>query len=149
VDASAQISLRSSSAGDSELFYRVVFETMRDHVIETWGSWNDARVRAESIEVTSSPGACVVLVNGKSAGVMTVRRLEDHLQLEQLYLLPEFQGRGVGTFLMRGLIADSKASGLPARLRVLRVNPARHFYEKLGFIVTLQTTERVYMECPL
>jgi ribosomal protein S18 acetylase RimI-like enzyme len=149
VDASAQISLRSSSASDSDLFYRVIFETMREHVIATWGSWNDARVRAESIEDASLPEACVVLVNGKSAGVMTVRRFEDHLQLEQLYLLPEFQGLGVGTFLVRGLLAESKASGIPARLRVLRVNPAKHFYEKLGFMVTLQTPERVHMECPL
>jgi GNAT superfamily N-acetyltransferase len=119
---------------------------MREHVIATWGSWNDARVHAESVENASLPDARVVLVDAHSAGVMIAKRHPTHIQLEQLYLLPSYQAKGIGTLLMRNLLSEAKASSTPVRLRVLRVNPARRFYEKFGFSVALETPERFHME---
>jgi GNAT superfamily N-acetyltransferase len=60
----------------------------------------------------------------------------------QLFILPAHQGQGVGRHLVENLIAEAAHAGLPIRLRVLRVNPARLFYEKLGFVVTESTPER-------
>jgi ribosomal protein S18 acetylase RimI-like enzyme len=35
---------------------------------------------------------------------------------------------------------------IPIKLRVLAVNPAQKFYEKLGFVVMAQTPEFISME---
>jgi GNAT superfamily N-acetyltransferase len=140
------ITLRPAQASDATLFYDVIALTMRDHVIATWGAWNDDRVRVESEDHATSPNSNVVLVNDAAAGVLTVQRHAHHVQLEQLYLLPQYQGLGIGRELVERTWADAQAASLPLRLRVLAVNPARHFYEHLGFVATEVTRERVFME---
>lgn len=140
------VSLRPAQPIDAPLFYDVIALTMRDYIVATWGEWDEGRVREESKANASSPNAQVVLVEANPAGVLTVERHPDHLQLEQLYLLPRYQGLGVGTQLVREVLAQTQATSLPLRLRVLAVNPARRFYERLGFVATEITRERVYME---
>jgi predicted GNAT family acetyltransferase len=48
-------------------------------------------------------------------------------------LTPPYRGRGLGTRLLRGLIAEAEQSGRPLSLHVETHNPARRLYERLGF----------------
>lgn len=77
---------------------------------------------------------------------MRVDRLPDHWFLAKLYLLPPFQGEGLGSTLLEQLIADAGTLRMPLRLTVLQVNPARHFYERHGFVVTETVPPRHHME---
>ena len=53
--------------------------------------------------------------------------------LQTLYLLPEAQGAGTGRALLRALVERFCEYGLRTMaLRVVRLNSARSFYEKLG-----------------
>ena len=54
--------------------------------------------------------------------------------------------QGSGTELVSGLIAGARAERKPLRLRVLRANPAKALYERLGFVTTETTKERYFME---
>ncbi|MBX6374948.1 MAG: GNAT family N-acetyltransferase [Acetobacteraceae bacterium] len=54
-------------------------------------------------------------------------------EIETLYLLEDYRERGVGRRLMRAMAAHLKAIGCrSAMLWVLRDNPTRWFYERLG-----------------
>jgi len=53
--------------------------------------------------------------------------------LALLYLLPEFQRRGVGAALVCELLDDARRAVLPVALTVIDGNPARGLYERLGF----------------
>ena len=64
----------------------------------------------------------------------------------RIYILPEHQSRGIGTHLVSELLAGARAAGLAVRLRVLKGNPARRLYEKLGFTVTREIETHDYME---
>ena len=119
---------------------------MRAFVEQTWGKWNEDRVRQESFEGCTSPNGRVVQLGGIDIGVVSVSRRPSHIQLERIYLLPEFQKLGVGSSLVRSFIMHAKSNGLPLRLSVLVVNPAKEFYAKLGFVVTEVTPERIHME---
>ena len=59
-------------------------------------------------------------------------------------LAPEVQKAGLGTELMRSAMAMAAEIGVPARLQVLHVNPARRLYERLGFVIH-GTTETHYL----
>ena len=48
-------------------------------------------------------------------------------------LLPEHRGAGIGSAVLRGLLAEAAAAGKPVRIHVERLNPARRLYERLGF----------------
>jgi GNAT superfamily N-acetyltransferase len=47
-----------------------------------------------------------------------------------MYIRAEFQRRGVGTKLVERLMREARDANLPIGLRVLRVKPARAFYER-------------------
>ena len=53
--------------------------------------------------------------------------------LQTLYLMPEAARRGTGRRLLEAIAAELLARGIPnMALRVLRLNAARGFYERLG-----------------
>jgi GNAT superfamily N-acetyltransferase len=138
--------LRQSNTADAPLFYRVIDQTMRNFIIATWGGWDESRVQRESHEDSGSPNAQVIQVRNTAVGVFLVERGPTHIQLEQIYLLPEYQRMGIGTVLINGLITEAEQSKVPIRLRVLAVNPAKRFYERFGFVVTAATPEFFCME---
>jgi ribosomal protein S18 acetylase RimI-like enzyme len=50
--------------------------------------------------------------------------------------LPEFQGRGLGTTILGDVIEHARMGRRPVSLQVLKVNPARRLYERLGFVIS-------------
>lgn len=64
-------------------------------------------------------------------------------------MLPVEPPRTIETARLRlraPVAADVAAKGLPIKLRVLTINPARELYERLGFSVVRSTAEHHYME---
>ncbi len=58
----------------------------------------------------------------------------DTWKLHKLYILPALQGKGTGSKLMNFIVNRVKEQGAKKLLlNVNRYNPARSFYEKLGF----------------
>jgi predicted GNAT family N-acyltransferase len=56
----------------------------------------------------------------------------DEFQIHQMVVLPEFQGQGLGTQILQGLIAAAIERG--ARLLLLNARVAKaQFYQKFGF----------------
>jgi ribosomal protein S18 acetylase RimI-like enzyme len=50
-------------------------------------------------------------------------------------LAPAYRGRGIGSGLLRSLIAEAQASARKLSIHVESNNPARRLYERLGFRV--------------
>jgi orotate phosphoribosyltransferase len=62
---------------------------------------------------------------------------------------PEYQRKGIGTTLINNIIADSAQNMKPVRLRVLKVNPAKGLYERLGFSTVEETSTHYIMRTPM
>jgi ribosomal protein S18 acetylase RimI-like enzyme len=75
----------------------------------------------------------VILAHGESAGRLYVARWEDEIRIVDIALLPGFRGRGLGSALLRGLMAEADAARKPLSIHVEVNNPARQWYERLGF----------------
>lgn len=75
----------------------------------------------------------LVLLDGAPVGRLIVARGRHELHLIDISLLPALQGRGIGTQLLAGLIAESDASARPIAAHVACSNPARAWYARLGF----------------
>jgi ribosomal protein S18 acetylase RimI-like enzyme len=61
---------------------------------------------------------------------------EDGFFVGQLFVDPPFQGRGIGSEVMRRLIGEAAHLRQPVRLSVVKINPALRLYERLGFRIT-------------
>jgi ribosomal protein S18 acetylase RimI-like enzyme len=138
--------LRPATIDDAPLFYSVIDRTMREFIITTWGAWNETRVQSESAETSCSPNAQVIQIGDIPVGVFVVARYLTYIQLEQIYVLPEYQRMGIGTTLLNNLIVEASQSKLPIQLRVMTINPAKQLYERLGFVVTESTPDFFLME---
>jgi RimJ/RimL family protein N-acetyltransferase len=79
------------------------------------------------------PGATldVIEVGGAPAGRLYVHRGEHDVRIMDIALAPEHRGRGIGTALLRSLIAEAGARTLS--IHVEAGNPSRRLYERLGF----------------
>ena len=61
---------------------------------------------------------------------------KDSTRLVDIALLTEHRNHGIGAQLLRDLISKCESERLPLRLQVTKNNPARHLYERLGFVLT-------------
>jgi ribosomal protein S18 acetylase RimI-like enzyme len=75
----------------------------------------------------------VVVVNGEPAGRLYVHRGPSDIRIVDIALLPEHRGSGIGSSLLRALIAEADTAGKSLTIHVERMNPALRLYERLGF----------------
>ncbi|MGZ8982112.1 MAG: GNAT family N-acetyltransferase [Burkholderiaceae bacterium] len=141
-----RLTLRPAVSDDLESVFVVTKAAMGPYVEATWGTWDDSVQRDRVAETFSACTHQLIYLGTELAGVLAVKVHPDHLQLLKVFLLPAFQRRGFGTMLVKQVIERAETDGLPVRLRVLRVNPAKALYERLGFVVTHEEPERFFME---
>jgi ribosomal protein S18 acetylase RimI-like enzyme len=75
----------------------------------------------------------VIEVKGVPAGRLYVHRGPREIRIVDIALIPAFRGRGIGSRLLRGLIAEAEDGGRKLSIHVEMDNPARRLYERLGF----------------
>ena len=90
----------------------------------------------------------VVLVDGEAAGRLYVHRGPSEIRIVDIALLPEHRGSGVGTSLLRDLLAEADASGKSVTIHVERMNLALRLYERLGFAVAEDKGVYLFLERP-
>jgi len=84
--------------------------------------------------------------DGRPIGRIYVGDWEDDVRLIDIALIPEQRGRGIGTRLIRDVLARAAVLGKPVRLHVEQHNPARRLYGRLGFVVLEERGVNVFME---
>jgi ribosomal protein S18 acetylase RimI-like enzyme len=138
------VALRPVEPGDGELLFSVYASTRADELAAV--PWKDrekeAFLRAQFDaqdrwyrEHYAGASFDVVLIGGEPGGRLYVYRGAAELRIVDIALLPERRGRGVGTALLRDLIAEADAAGKRVTIHVERFNPALRLYERLGFEV--------------
>ena len=126
-----QFEVRQATPGDRDKLYRIKREAMRPYVEQVWG-WVEELQERRFRQGYDHTETQVVLVDGLAVGLLRVSERESAVFIDQIEIVPDFQGRGIGT----ALIKDIVARGRPVDLGVLKVNvDARRFYERLGFRV--------------
>jgi ribosomal protein S18 acetylase RimI-like enzyme len=136
------ITLRPSTPADRALLEAVYASTREAELALV--EWEDAAKRAFVAQQFAAqdrhyrehyPGATldVIEADGEPAGRLYVHWGDTDIRIMDIALLPEFRGRGIGTPLVRELLAAGRASGRRVSIHVERGNPARRLYERLGF----------------
>jgi GNAT superfamily N-acetyltransferase len=76
----------------------------------------------------------VIEKEGKPIGRMIVDRSKSIIFLIDIALLPEYRNAGIGTTLMKDLMAEVEKKNGALRLHVETFNPVMKLYERLGFV---------------
>lgn len=139
--------LRPSTPDDHEFLRRAHHVGLRPWIEAVWG-WDEARQDEIVAERLTRTAPDIISIHGKDAGYLLVRDEEDAVKLLAIVLLPRYQRRGVGTRIVRGVIDRANEQRKPVELGVLRPNPAKRLYERLGFEVVEEQPERFNMRRP-
>lgn len=134
----SRILLRPGTLADDEFCFNVMKEALGGYIAQVWG-WNEQFVREFHRDEFERSQPNIIVWDGRDIGTVEVVREKSEWVLTRFYLLPEFQGQGIGSVLMRQVILEAEEAGLPIRLRVLKNNPARRLYERFGFVVVDET----------
>jgi GNAT superfamily N-acetyltransferase len=138
--------LREATADDSEFAYQTKKAALRKYVEQVWG-WDEDEQRQIHERRFGAQDFRVINLAGMDIGIMSVVVAPDCMKLNQLFLLPEHQGKGIGQKCMLLIMEEARGLGLPVRLRVLKVNPrALAFFQGLGFLRTGETDTHYLME---
>ena len=107
--------------------------------------WNDAQqMRVVERDVVSGE-ASVIMRGREPIGWLRARETAAEVELLQLYVAPDARNRGVGTAIVRGLMADAVRKDKAVTLQVLRNNSARSLYTRLGFARTGEDNYKLHM----
>jgi ribosomal protein S18 acetylase RimI-like enzyme len=147
--------LRAVGPGDREFLYRVYASTRTEELaVVPWDeTQKDTFLRAQFDAQDrwyreNYPHATfeVVEVDGEPAGRLYLHRGEHEIRIVDIALLPEHRGNGVGTWLLRNLLAEADATGKRVTIHVERLNPALRLYERLGFSVAEDKGVYLFLE---
>jgi ribosomal protein S18 acetylase RimI-like enzyme len=130
--------LRPASEIDKDFLFALHRSTMRELIEKTWGWDEDWQLREFERRFTEQ-AVSIIEVDGQPVGAMYLESRPDTIHIADFQVASDSQGRGLGTTVLRGLVADARARGVAIELDVLQQNPrARKLYERLGFMVAAE-----------
>jgi ribosomal protein S18 acetylase RimI-like enzyme len=132
---------RPSNYGFAEQLY---FETMRPLLIDL-GRWDERRLRARFKRAFRANHVRIIRSNDRDIGWLQISESATEITLNQIHIVAEFRSRGIGTRIIRDLLAHAQDKGLPVVLSVVRNNPALALYQRLGFRIIGEDVEKLHM----
>ena len=128
--------VRAASEEDTPFLVHLACAAYRDVVTRQFGGWDEDEQAARFADKVARLPFVVGELSGRPIAAAAASTHPDHVFLDELLVLPAFQGRGYGGHLLGREVRRARARGLPLRLHVLRLSRARSFYERHGFVVT-------------
>ncbi|AEW99565.1 GNAT family N-acetyltransferase [Streptantibioticus cattleyicolor] len=136
--------IRPASGADAEAVAEVRAVVLRAD-LERLGRYDERRVRQRLRDGFAPEHTWVIETGGAFAGCVALRPAEDAHWLEHFYLAPRLHGNGIGTAVLRSLLARCDRDATVVRLNVLRGSPARRLYERHGFALETEDPVDVFM----
>ena len=118
---------------DFEALLAIRIDVMREH-LERVFRYEPSRARRIFRGHFDEPGLRLILSNGERVGCVGFRRHADEIKIDSFYLDRRLHGSGLGTRILKELLAEADAAGLPVRLEVLTGSKADRFYLRHGFV---------------
>ena len=75
----------------------------------------------------------IMLRDAVPVGRLYVARWEDEIRIVDIALLPPYRNTGIGTAILRDVLAEAAVAGKLVRIHVEKQNPALRLYTCLGF----------------
>ncbi len=126
--------LRKGEADDKAWLFELYCSTLRPAIELTWG-WDEAFQLNQFSDSLAPENFEILLLEGKPIGCFCLVENEGHFWLEMLLIHPNYQRRGIGKRVIRQIRRLSASKNKTLKLGVIKANPVRQFYEKLGFTV--------------
>jgi len=127
------VALRPATPADSEFCYQLHKAAMGSYITAIWG-WDEQVQRGGFHTRAFSPGRWqIITADGADAGMLAVEYRPGEIYLARIELHPDYQGHGIGTWVITALLDEAQRKGQDLVLDVFTVNRrAQALYQRLG-----------------
>ena len=141
-----ELNIRRADARDSEFVFTVKEAAYREYVEQVWG-WNDNYQQERHNKEFASYDFRIIQFCGTDVGFLIISGNSDTLKVNQIFILPEYQGKGIGSACMTRIVSDANLEQKSVSLKVLKVNTRGiAFYQRLGFTIVNEDSISFQME---
>jgi len=140
-----QIGLRPARDEDREFSYQVK-KLAEGHLVRRFFGWNEQAQREFHAREWDARRPCIIEHGCEPIGTLSVTQEEGALRVGQFFILPQYQGKGIGSYLLQIVLATADGDGQTLRLAFLKGNRARQLYERFGFRVVREDDTFSFME---
>jgi len=133
-----QTILQQGKAEHYDFALRLFLLTMRPYMQEL-NVWDEQEQRSNFASQWKPEEVKIISVDGNNVGWLQVAELPTEIRLQKFFILPQYQRAGIGSEVLSKLLATWRPTGKKIVLRVLKNNPARQLYERLGFSVIAES----------
>lgn len=137
--------MRSAAERDRQ-FARDLHHACYRPWVEPIFGWDVARQDRLFAESWTPRDRWIVELGGEAIGSFSVSDRGTHVFIADVEIHPDHQGHGLGTEVLRRILAEADARRLAVRLQVLKRNPARRLYRRFGFVDVAETETHHVME---
>ncbi len=141
------LSFRKANASDSAFVFAVKEAAFREYIEQVWG-WDDAdQQERHNTEFASHDSYIIIQFHGSDVGFLVTSETPEALNVNQIFILPAYQGRGIGSVCLTRLIDDASLEQKSVTLKVLKVNTRGiALYQRLGFTIVGENSIYFQME---
>jgi ribosomal protein S18 acetylase RimI-like enzyme len=129
-----KVELRPAAPEDFDMALNLYLITMKPLTAELM-IWDENKQTSAFTEQWKVEDVQIILLEGRKVGWLQTAETASEIFLQQLFVSPEYQGRGIGSKVLQTLLQHWERTGKPVGLTVLKNNPARRLYERHGFTV--------------
>lgn len=90
--------------------------------------------------------AFIVKLSYESVGLLKYVETTKTIEILQLQIGPNHQGKGVGKYVLKYMISLSKKQSKELTLKVLKENPAVQLYQRNGFLIIGEDQYEFFMK---
>jgi ribosomal protein S18 acetylase RimI-like enzyme len=145
--AADDIATRQATPADQPFLLNCFLRSMRETITACRGQWDEVREREQFEHQLVLETTHVIQLDGVDVGFLMLVEEPATLQLHTLCVVPDYQGRGIGSQVTRNVISEGQRRRRRVILSVLTSNiRAAALYERLGFRVVGESEHHRYME---
>ena len=138
--------LRGATPDDVTFLEELRRSVFQELFVATFGGWDEARHLRQWSDCWEQGSIFVIEVNAERVGMIQLLDEPDTLYVGEFQVLPSQQRRGLGTQVLRDVLAQAHAQQRAVSLSLgLKNEGARRLYTRLGFRDTARSETHYHM----
>lgn len=146
MDASTPPTFELRPATEADFgFARQLYLSSMQPLLTALDAWDPAEIECAFRGYFIPDEIKFVTMDGRDVGWFQVSQTRTELCLDQLHLVEEVRGQGIGTALINRIIDEAEAQGRNVSLSLVKGNQAQALYRRLGFRRRSEDDTKIHM----
>ncbi|TAG46628.1 MAG: N-acetyltransferase [Betaproteobacteria bacterium] len=129
--------LRPARSDEIDFAFEVKRDAMGPHIVTKW-AWDEDFQMGHHSKRWAERTWYIICCDSDRIGTVALDWEATHLRFGEFYILGKHHGQGIGSKVLRDVLAQADTRSLETRLEFLKWNPVGSLYRRYGFKVVAE-----------